>query len=184
MNDLSIARRYARALSEEAALKGDAAMLDDDIELIESTLEGSRELVRVFESPVIPREKKKAVFHSLLQDRVQPLTLRLLDLLVEKNRESVFPMVVRAYRQLRDEEAGVVEARARVAVELPESEKQAMKARLEAITGKKVRMRMEVDSELIGGAVVRIGDTVYDGSVSNKLSALRSRMHQGSFIQN
>lgn len=184
MNDLSIARRYARALSEEAAQRGDVKGVDADVEFVQASLTESPELVRVFESPVISREKKKAVFKALFESRVQPLTMRFIDLLVEKNREMLFQAVIRAYRELRDTETGVVGARARVAVELPETEQNEMRAQLETMTGKKVRLVFETDPSLIGGAVVRIGDTVYDGSVSNKLSALRTQMHSGSFNQN
>jgi F-type H+-transporting ATPase subunit delta len=184
MNDLSIARRYARALSEQAKSQGITAEVDEDFALLAATLRDSRELVRVFESPIVPRHKKKAIVRSLFESRVQPVTLHFMELLVDKNREAIFPMVTRAYSELRDQESGVVAAHARVARELPADETREMQERIEAMTGKKVRLEIGIDEDLLGGAIVRIGDTVYDGSVRNKLGALHSQMRQGSFNQN
>jgi F-type H+-transporting ATPase subunit delta len=181
MNETSIARRYARALNEEAAQQNLTTKIDEDMALVADTFEGSPELVRVFESPVVPREKKKAVVKSLFADRIQPLTLHFVDLLIDKKREGLFPTVVRAYRELRDHEQGVVEATARVATELSSEDTDAMKKRLEDLTGSKVRLEVRKDASILGGAIVRIGDTVYDGSIRNKLGALRARMQQGSF---
>jgi F-type H+-transporting ATPase subunit delta len=184
MSDLSIARRYARALSEEAASAGKTEEVDADIALVRDSLDASRDLVRVFASPVIPREKKKAVITSLFESRIEPLTLRFMHLLVEKNREAILPMVTRSYQELRDEETGTVEARARVATKLSSGEESDMRARLERLTGSTVRLDVDVDPSILGGAIVRVGDTVYDGSVRNKLGALHAKMRQGSFNQN
>ncbi len=184
MNELSIARRYARALYEQAAADGRIDELDNDVVLVGESLEGSRELRGLFESPVISREKKLAVIRELFKDRVNAVTLDFLRLLVEKNREEIFPMIVTAYRERRDAEMGVTEAHVRTASELDDAGRTEMQKRLETMTGNKVRLKVEHEPDLLGGAVIRIGDTVYDGSVRNKLSMLREQMEQGQFSMN
>lgn len=181
MNETSIARRYARALNEEAAQQNLTAEIDKDMALVAETLEESRELVRVFQSPIIAREKKKAVVKGLFESRIQPLALRFVYLMIDKKREDLFPAVVRAYRELRNHEQGVVEATARVASQLSTDDLNAMRTRLESLTNSTVRLEVTRDPSILGGAIVRVGDTVYDGSIRNKLGALRSRMQQGSF---
>ncbi len=184
MSNFTIARRYARALYEEAERTGRLESVDDDVALIRDALEASSELVRFFESPVIPRPKKEAVVQALFAERVQPTTLDFLRLLVEKQREDLFPDVVRAYRELRDAQRGIVEARARAAFPLSEAEQTRLAQALEAMTGVGIRLHVEQDAGLLGGLVVRIGDTVYDGSVRHQLASLRERMELGAYAGN
>ena len=92
--------------------------------------------------------------------------------------------MVQAYRALRDEQLGIVEARARVAATLSEDEERVLAQALERVTGARVRLKIEHDAGLLGGLVVRIGDTVYDGSVRHQLASLRERMEYGQFATN
>ncbi len=177
---IAIARRYAQALQEEAEQNHQIEPVDADMELIRATMEGSRDLVLLFESPVISREKKERVLRQLFEPRLQPLTLRFLLLLVEKQRENLFPAVVQAYRDLRDRQMGLVEARARTAMPLGPAEAQKLTRALEQMTGQRVRLQVEEDPSILGGLVVRLGDTVYDGSVRHQLENLREQMEHGA----
>jgi len=184
MTNQIVARRYAQALYAEAVREQRVEGIDEDVALIRDALEASRELVVFFESPVVSREKKKAVVQALFAARVQPLTLHFLRLLIEKKREDLFPDVVQAYRALRDEQLGIVEARARVAYPLAEAEEAQLVEALEKMSGKGIRLNVDVDAGLLGGLVVRIGDTVYDGSVRHQLASLRERLEEGSHAAN
>jgi F-type H+-transporting ATPase subunit delta len=184
MENQSIARRYAQALYEEAERGQGVEQVDEDVRLIQETLEGSRQLVTFFESPIVSREKKEAVVEQLFGRRLRPLTLEFLRLLVRKRREDLFPGVVRAYQALRDEQLGIMEARARAAHPLGGEEESQLVAALERLTGRRIRLRVEQDPRLIGGLVVRVGDTVYDGSVRHQLETLRERLGHGAFQLN
>jgi F-type H+-transporting ATPase subunit delta len=181
MTNQTVARRYAQALYDEAARVQRVEHVDEDIALIREALEASRELVTFFESPVVSREKKRAVVQALFAERVEPTTLSFLRLLIEKKREALFPDVVRAYHALRDEHLGIVEARARVAAPLNQEEERALAQALERLSGARVRLKVEQDASLVGGVIVRVGDTVYDGSVRHQLTSLRERMEYGSY---
>lgn len=176
MSDFTIARRYARALSQEAEQQGITARIDADMELIHQTMDESRDLVRLFESPVIPREKKESILKILFEAHVDPNTLNFLRLLVEKQREDLFPAITRAYRQLRDEANGVVEAEAVSAIAISEVQQKQLIGVLEQATGRKIRLRVKEEPSLIGGLTVRVGDTVYDGSVRHQLNVLRHQL--------
>lgn len=179
MNNLTVARRYAGALYEEAVQRKQVEAVDADVDLIRQALDDSRELVTFFESPVISRDKKEAVVQQLFQERVQPTTFDFLRLLIDKGREDIFPAVVAAYRTLRDEQQGVVEAKARTALPLGEAEQKELAAALERMSGKQVRLSVTHDPGLIGGVIVRVGDTVYDGSVRHQLASLREQLSHG-----
>ncbi len=184
MTNQTVARRYAQALYEEAAREQRVERIDEDIALVREALEVSRELVVFFESPVISRRKKEAVVHALFAARVEPTTLGFLRLLIKKKREALFAAVAQAYRALRDEQLGIVEARARVASALSEDEERSLVQALERLTGAQIRLKIKQDASLLGGLVVRIGDTVYDGSVRHQLASLRERMEYGSYVGN
>jgi len=184
MSEITIARRYAQALYEEAEQHQCTERVDEDVAAIATGLDDSRDLVRFFESPVISREKKASIVQSLFAERLQSVTLHFLQLLVEKRRENIFPVIVSAYRSLRDDQQGIAEAFVRTAQAMSEAEEQSIADALETLTGRRIRLQIEVDPELIGGIVIRVGDTVYDGSVVQQLRSLRRRMEQGSFLNN
>lgn len=172
------ARRYALALTQEAEQTGQAAAVDADVVFLGETLDNSRELVLLFQSPVVPREKKENVLKALFESRVSPLTMRFLHLLVSKQREALIPAVVEAVRLLRDTNSGTVEAAVRTAKPLSEDDTARLKSSLEARAGKTVRLKVSVEPALIGGLVVRLGDVVYDRSVRHQLETLRVQLAQ------
>ena len=176
------ARRYALALYQEAQDTGVTDRIDEDVETLSETLSGSRELVSLIQSPVIPRDKKDAVLQRLFDGNVEALTMRFLKLLVEKEREEMIPAVVAAYSDLRDARLGVVEAHVRTAKPLGYDETEELRKSLEAREGKTVRMKLDVDPALIGGLVVRIGDQVYDRSVRHQLGVLREQLQERAFL--
>jgi F-type H+-transporting ATPase subunit delta len=180
MSAETVARRYAGALYEEAEAQGLVETIDEDVAFVQASLENSRELVQFFESPLINRDHKEAIVEELFADRVHALTLRLLHMLVRKGREEITPDLPRAYRTLRDEQEGIIEARVRTAVELTKEEEEALADRLASATDRQVRLEVTTDPDLIGGLIVRIGDTVYDGSVGHQLDELRQRFRNRS----
>jgi len=177
MSQSTVARRYASALYQEADGLGVVETVDEDVALLRNSLSDNRELSRFFESPVIPNDKKVAVIQSLLGDRVGDLMLKFLRLLVQKDRETMVASILDRYRELRDEQRGIIDVHARVARPLSDDDYASLAETLEEKTGQTVRLHVEEEPDLIGGIVLRIGDHVFDGSVRNKLSTLRDRMH-------
>lgn len=171
-----VARRYARALYEEAERASKTDAVDEDIELIVKSLEDSGELDRFFSSPVISRDKKQDVVRALFATHIDDLTLTFLEMLVRKQREDVFSEIASSYRNLRNEQRGIVEATARTAAALSDAERDQLAASLSRLTGKQVLLQVDTDPDLIGGLVVRLGDTVFNGSVRHQLEMLQDRL--------
>jgi len=182
MSDLAIARRYALAISESAGEKNRADRVDEDVDLVRLSLDGSPDLERFFQSPIVSRAKKVAVIRTLFSERIDDVTLGFTLLLVEQRREGMVRRILDAYRDLRDEQQGFVSVVARSAHPIGSDEKQRLIDSVGQITGSKVRLETEVDGSLMGGIVLRVGDTVYDGSVMNKLAALRERLRTGATV--
>jgi F-type H+-transporting ATPase subunit delta len=184
MSDITIARRYARALYEEADKAGRVDRVDEDAPMVLETLAGSPELQRMLSSALITREKKQAVLEGLFAESVDDLLVRLMRLLAEKGREDILPAVIRAYSDLRLDQRGEIEAHVKVAFALAPEELDRLKQRLEALTGRNVRLRVEEVPDLISGLVVRVGDTVYDGSARHQLKTLREQFAARTFATN
>ena len=178
----AVPRRYAQALTEEAQKAGSLDAVDADVALLTGTLDGSRELRLALTSPVVSTAKKGAVLDALFEGKVSDLSLRFLRLLVDKQRDGQIPAILDAYRALRDERTGTIEATVRTAKPLSAAERDRLQSALEARSASTVRMRVEIDPTLIGGLVVRLGDTVYDRSVRHQLETLRDQLAERAAV--
>jgi F-type H+-transporting ATPase subunit delta len=175
MHNPRVARRYAIALMSvvrEAKCVDTAA---DDMAQIERTLHASRDLEVMLASPIMSEGKKTAVLHEVFAKRVGQIPLAFMDLLVRKHRVINLREVATQFLALWDEQRGVITAEVTAAVELDAPHQQALKAELERRTGKTVKMLMKRNSAIMGGLVIRIGDTVLDSSVQHQLALLRER---------
>lgn len=174
--DTRVARRYAKALFIAAQNAQMVQKVGDDLENVVNYFEQSGMMKAYLQNPRIPRGSKREQVRTQFQSDIQPITLRLLDLLIEKRRETMLHTVYDEYRKLREEHEGVVRALIVSAVYLPEEQQQAIIRKLEAGTGKRLIPSFEVDSRLIGGVRVQMGDYQIDGSVAGALDRLRDHV--------
>ena len=181
---LTVARRYAQALYGEADQQKCVERVDEDISMIQESLAGSSELTRFFQDPVVSSDKKENVVNKLFGDRVHSVVLSFIKLLIQKGRGNIFPTIASAYQALRDEQLGIVEAHVRSALVLGDEEQAKIEQRIQKMTGQQVRLKTEVDPTILGGLIIRVGDTVYDGSVLHQLGALRGRLENSTFNVN
>jgi F-type H+-transporting ATPase subunit delta len=182
MANIKIAKRYAKALIEIAEEMNKLDKITKDVQFIDSLIKDSRELQLFLKSPIIKEDKKKEILKEIFSDsRVDPVTLKFILLLVEKNREDLLHDIVRTYRQLYDEKMGIVTAEITTAVEISDSEKKKIEKKiLELTRANKVNPIYKVDPSIIGGVIIRIGDTVYDASIRRKIQLLREQLVYGS----
>ena len=167
----AVAQRYARALLEVAGR--DALQVRDELRVFVTLVESHRELRRVLVDPALGNEPRRRVLDAVAERaRVSPLVRRLLDLVVSRDRVSLLPELCEAYARLANEAEGVVSAEVDSAVPLEDAERQWIAGAL----GDRVELRCRDDRDLIGGVVVRVGGTTYDGSVRTRLAALRRRL--------
>ncbi|MDI6827573.1 MAG: F0F1 ATP synthase subunit delta [Armatimonadota bacterium] len=171
-----LARRYAGALFAAAKASDCIDLVESDLGLVTYSLENVPQLAEVLKQPLIPIERKKEIVKDIFSGRVQELTLDFLDLVIEKRREFILTEVEKEYVKLANEYRGVLPIKVTSAVPLTSDEKSMLRTKLEAFTGKRVELELHEDPSLIGGLVVRIGDTVIDGSVKGYLESLKNQM--------
>ena len=176
MKDIRVAKRYAAALFGVALRDEVLDAVSADLELISRFLSDVPYLRAVLMQPLVSDERKNKVVVDAFGDRVTASSLSFLKLLIRKRREDLIPECIREFKVLVAEYAGTVDAEAWSAVPMSLDQEKALVLSLHNLTGKKVRLRAEVDPSLVGGVVVRLGDTIIDGSVRGKLERLERQL--------
>ena len=173
MIDRRIVRRYAAALFDRARAAGMVDLVESDLGLITYSFETIPRLEEAITSPLIPAAKKREIVTSIFRGKINEITLFYLYLVIDNRREEVVKDTEGEYIRLANEARGIVAAEVTSAVALTDDELAALKARLSEYTGRRVEMSTSVDPSIIGGLVVRIGDTVMDGSIAGHLRRMR-----------
>lgn len=176
MKQSAVARRYVGALFQTAAQIGVIDKVESDLGLITYSLKNIPRFAEVIEHPMIPPERKKAIVADIFNNKIEQVTLNFLYLIIDKQRESILPEVEQEFVRLANDLRGIEPVMVTAAVPLTPDERTALQVKLEKLTGKKVELHITEDPSLIGGLVLRIGDTVIDGSVQGYLESLRSRL--------
>ncbi len=177
---LAVATRYARALADAVMATGsglDPATAVGVMRDFASTLASSTELRTVLTSPAVAVSRKRAVVNKLTEAMGAHRLLRnFFAVVVDHNRIAALPEIAAAFEAALDERQGRIRAQVISAAPLGEGEQETLRAELVQKTGKQVRCEFEVKPELIGGVRVRIGSTIYDGSVRGQLDALGAKL--------
>jgi F-type H+-transporting ATPase subunit delta len=176
MPEITVARRYAQALFEIAQRDGTVEKIEQDLDTIDAALASTPLLLRVLRAPTVTAERKKQVLQQIFGASVTALTMRFLSLLVKKRREAILPAVNPEFRQLSYRFRNILPVTVRVATRLTPEERRQLTEAIAARTGKTIELQEEVDPSLMGGAILRMGDTIIDGSVTGYLRRLRQRM--------
>lgn len=174
------ARRYARALLDVALEQAAAAGLREELRDAQLLLEGQRELLKLLAHPALANDKKKSVLRAVFSGRASPLLLRLIEMLLDRQRIALLPAIREAYNSLWNAQRKVAAAQAVSAQPLAASERQALEQALEQTTGLGIELETREDPSLLGGLLVRIGGRTYDGSLRAQIRALRARLTGGA----
>ncbi len=166
-----VAKRYARAAFEIARDRGTLDEWASDLALLATVMADPRASAFLSDTRVALSERHRFLENTL--EGVDPLVLNLARLLVAKGRVAIAPQVAEAYENLVDEHRGVAHAEVLTAVPLSDDEKRAVEEKLSELTGSKVIARLEVQPEIVGGLLARVGDRLIDGSTRGRLLALR-----------
>jgi F-type H+-transporting ATPase subunit delta len=174
----SVASTYARAFADvvfSAHLDADRAITE--LRTIASLLAESAELRRVWENPAIPAEQKHRVLDVIAQRNGLTVQARnLIAVLIDHRRIHFLEPIIAQLEKELNARLGFAEAEITSARALGDPEKREFEAQIGKLTGKKVRARYEQDASLLGGAVVRLGSTIYDGSVKGQLERLKEAL--------
>lgn len=180
MREATVSRNYAETLLELARRAEDLAGWGKLIQDVANAMEDDATLRLFLESPKVSEAQKSAVVTEALSDRVPRHFLRFLLAMIRKRRQMLIPEVATEYFNLVDQSEGRIHANVTVARESSESERNEIAAQLSKVLGKQAVLHINVNPAILGGVIVKVGDTVMDGSVRRKLATLRGRILSGA----
>ncbi|PYU00917.1 MAG: ATP synthase F1 subunit delta [Acidobacteria bacterium] len=173
----SASLQYANALADIALTQGAAAPVVEQLGDFTTAYIDSSELRNFLESPAVTKEEKRGVADKISARLGASKILRnFLFVIIDHQRMHQLPEILETFQNVLRERQGIAEAGIFSAVALNDTEKTEMKQTLERVTGKKIEAKFSLDPNLLGGALVRVGDTIYDGSLRNRLNGLRERL--------
>ncbi|MGA8152786.1 MAG: ATP synthase F1 subunit delta [Terriglobales bacterium] len=174
----SVTITYARALAD-AVLDAhlDTAKTLAEAQTVARLVSESKELREVWETPSITAEQKRAVLDAIAARLGISRTVRnFVAVLIDHRRTTFLVPIVRQFELELDQRMGFAEADITSAQELDEAERSILESQVAKLTGKKVRAHYSRDASLLGGAVVKLGSTIYDGSVKGQLERIRTAL--------
>lgn len=174
----AINSRYARALADVAVEKKlDADTLVGEVNALAQALTVSTELRIALETPSVPSSQKLKVLDAIVAKvGASPVSRNFLAVLVQNRRIAALGEIARLFEVEMNERRGFSEAEVTSWRELGDDEKRALTSSLEAATGKKIRARYHKDESILGGARIRVGSTIWDGSVRGRLRKLKEQL--------
>jgi len=173
----SVSLQYANAMADIALAQGAAEAVTQELTGFGALYAESAELRNFLSSPAVTREAKHRVIEKLLaRVRGSKIVRNFLLVVIDHQRAHFLPEIVAAFQQVIRQRQGITEAQVSSAVELNAPQKVELESTLERLTGKRVEAKFSLEPALLGGAVVRVGDTVYDGSLRSRLNELRARL--------
>ncbi len=174
--DTVVAKRYAKALFELAQQSGKVAEFENELGLVAQAVAGDAQVSKFLETPNIASDVKSEIMKSALTGRVSDDVLRSVELLIGRGRIGITEELYEAYKKIAGEALGQADATIYTSHKLSDDELGKVAAQFGAIIGKKVRATQVERPELLGGIQVRIGDRLYDGSLSGKLERLEKSL--------
>jgi len=176
MRQTTIAKNYAEALLELAKRANDLRGWGTLILSIADAIERDAKLRLFLETPRVDAATKNGVFRKALADRAPSKFVRFVEAVISRRRQMLIPKIAREYASLVDQVENRLHANVTVAREADDKTRKLIADRLSKVFNKTVVPHLTVDERIIGGLIVRVGDTVMDGSIRRKLGVLKHRM--------
>lgn len=167
---------YAQSLFEVAREDGELPQIAKELETVAALLKEQPDFVRLLSSPAMSRKEKIAIAGSVFDQTVSSHLANFIKVLADHGRIAAFDGICTAFRAHYDRHTGVLPVTAVTAVEMPARLREKLQNKLAQTTGKKILLDCQVDPTVIGGVLLRYDNKEIDGTVREKLTALRRQL--------
>ena len=171
-----IASSYAEALLELTSQSAQEENVLDELKIVNTVFASDKDMSVIINHPAIRANQKKEILKTVFSGKVSQLTDNLINLLADKRRLDLLPFIESGYRDLLNKRKNIVSATLTCSEQMADSNVANIKAQLTEHLGKRLELEVKVDSSLIGGVVLRLGDQVIDGSLNGRLKALEKAL--------
>lgn len=177
MSGETVARRYALALADVVEKSPDSEIIKSELKQWETLMDANADLTNAFRNPAIAHANKEKVLEGLIE-KAKPsrTTANFLRVLLRNGRLTDLGQINDKFASVLEERSGALAAKIISARPLSAEEQAELKNNLSKLTGKNVSLNFDIDQNIIGGVVTKIGSTVYDGSVKTQLENLKEQM--------
>lgn len=176
MNLSLIGNRYAKALIALANEQGKLEEVYKDMKFFEAVCSENDEFRKIMANPIVRHEKKFGILKKIFENRVTNVTFSIFSVLTRKNREQLLYPIAQEFHKLYDEQKGIQKVQVSTPVALTDAQKTEFSKIVSESMNKTVELTEKIDESLIGGYVLKVGDTQIDTSVKHKLSELKAAM--------
>ncbi len=177
MLENAVARRYAQAFFA-IAQENDMDKLEEELKYVVDALDSNPEFKMVMDHQLVSPEDKKELVNSIFSKEISEITVNFLNVVIEKYRAAYIKDIYTEFVNYVNQTKNIADAYIKSAQPLNEEDMNLVKENLGKATGKNIRLFNDVDPNLVGGVVVRIGDKVMDGSVTRRLDVLKEQLMQ------
>lgn len=171
-----IANRYAQAVMQSCPDLATIETVEDELTVLGEAFARFPEIRAFLANPKMPSQIKQQILQSALSSRLNPVVMRLLDLLIEKRRHDLLPVIANRYSDLTDQARGVEHAWIIVACPIPPELAQKLEDAVQRFSARNVETSIKIDKSILGGVQIRLGDKVVDGSLKKRFSDIRRKM--------
>jgi len=182
MKGTRAALRYAKATLNLAKEKGLDFDINNDMLLIDKTIDENQDLLSMLKSPIIKSDMKKSALTSIFGKKVNVITIGLINLLIENKRLILLPLVAKEYTVIYDFLKGIEVAQVTSAIPLTKELEAEILIKVKEIVGKEITLKNIVDPSIIGGFILRVGDKQFDSSISNQLNSLLKKFEDNHYV--
>jgi F-type H+-transporting ATPase subunit delta len=184
MADLRVASRYVKSLLSLAVEQGSLEDVHRDMLLFTKTCQENRNFVAMLRSPVIRHENKRAILKKIFTGKVSKLTMAIIDIVTQKNREPILPAIAVEFHNAYNVHKGIGKAYLTTTVPADKELLEVMESISKKLANKPtIEMHTAVDSNLIGGFVLNVGDRQIDASIRSKLKLLGLKFEENYYIK-
>ena len=173
-----IIKKYAQLLYQVAVKEDDINQISDYLHSIRSILKSVPELNQLFITRRVQVQDKMIMLKNILGDKISDIVMDLMVLLMENGHMMLLGEVVKRFDYLKDKDSEIIKVQITSSTRLPDDEVQRISLNIENKIHKKVEVTMETDTSIVGGIKLRVGNTLIDGSVSNRLQKMRDTLIQ------
>lgn len=173
-----IAKRYAEALFEVAQEDNTLQPVREELEFVGSCLKENQEFEKLLNSPLVNSNEKKEILTNIFKGKLSNEILNFLYILVDKRRTNAIHDIIREFNKMADASKNMVEGVAITAITLDQETLLKLQVQLSMASGKNVKLTNEVDKQIVGGVLIKIGDKVIDGTLKNRLGHLKQQLAQ------
>lgn len=183
MQGTKVATRYAKSLFDLALEKGEIEKVCADMKLVQQVCSTSPDFVAMLTSPIIKTDKKQAIIHSVFDKQLSKVSLAFVDIIVKKKREMFLPEIAEAFAVKYKEHKKILTAVITTAFGIDETLRKQVIEVIKGATKSEIELVEKVDTTLIGGFIVRVGDKQDDTSIRTKIMKLSRIFKENPYIK-